>query len=123
MKKLIPLIFFVILILIGFKFYQANKAPVVSDSEANLILFWGEGCSHCEKVKQHISDNKLETKIKIAYKEVYYNKANQKQLETTIAKCPEIDTKNGIGVPVAFDPQSQKCISGDEPIISWLNAK
>ena len=123
MKKIAPLIFIIVVFLVGYKFYQANRTPPISDADANLILYWGDGCVHCEKVKKYITDNQLDSKIKIAYKEVYYNKANQKQLEATVAKCPELNSSDGSGVPLAFDPLSQKCISGDEPIISWLGTK
>ena len=124
MKKLIPL--FLILLVIGAYFYfnsSKNNVPVLTDSEAQLILFWGEGCPHCEKVKSYIKDNNLDSKVKIVLKEVYYNKANQLQLEETVKKCPEIDSSQGIGVPLAFDTQNNKCLYGDTPIIEWLGAR
>ena len=124
MKKLIPL--FLIVLVVGAYFYfnsSKNNVPVLTDSEAQLILFWGEGCPHCEKVKDYIKDNNLDSKVKIVMKEVYYNKVNQLQLEETVKKCPEIDSSQGIGVPLAFDTQNNKCLYGDTPIIEWLGAK
>lgn len=124
MKKLIPL--FLILFVVGFYFYINSGKPETlgsTDSEAELILYWGEGCPHCEVVKNHIKDNKLESKVKIAYKEVYSSPENQSLLEETVKKCPEIDASQGIGVPLAFDVVNSRCLYGDTPIIEWLNTK
>lgn len=124
MKKLIPL--FLIVLVVGAYFYfnsSKNNVPVLTDSEAQLILFWGEGCPHCEKVKSYIKDNNLDSKVKIVMKEVYYNKVNQLQLEETVKKCPEIDASQGIGVPLAFDTKNSLCLYGDTPIIQWLGAR
>jgi len=127
MKKIIPL--FLIILVIGVYFYFNSKktdilGSKVDDSSADLILYWGEGCPHCEKVKNYIKENALESKIKIAYKEIYSSSENQKNLAATvISHCPEIDTSQGIGVPLAFDTQSNKCLYGDTPIIEWFEAK
>lgn len=124
MNKLV-IILIVIAIAIGFyKLLSTNPSVSgVKESEAQLILFWGDGCPHCETVKEYIKNNNLESKIKIAYKEVYYNKSNQKNLEETVKNCPEIDTSQGVGVPLALDTQTKRCLSGDTPIIDWLKSK
>ncbi len=126
MKKLIP-IFLIILVIGAYFYFNSQKTDIlgskVDDSSAQLILFWGEGCPHCEKVKDYIKENNLESKVKIASKEVYYNKDNQQQLEETVKKCPEIDASQGVGVPLAFDTQNNKCLYGDTPIIEWLDGR
>lgn len=124
MKKLIP-IFLVVAIVATFFFVNSKKTDVLGsiDSEADLILFWGEGCPHCEKVKDYIKANNLDSKIKIASKEVYLDKENQKLLTETIKKCPEISSSRDIGVPLAFDVKNVVCLSGDTPIIDWLKAR
>lgn len=124
MKKFIPLV--IILLVAGaYFFFNSQKTPSQKfpDSEADLYLFWGVGCPHCEKVKEYISQNNIEAKVKIAYKEVYNDSNNQKILETTVQKCPEIDSSRGIGVPLAFDTKNNKCLYGDTPIIDWLKTK
>jgi len=124
MKKILPLI--LILVVIGSFFFYNSKKTVSQnfpDTEADLIIFWGDGCPHCEKVKNYIKDNNYDSKLKISLKEVYLDKNNQKLLEDTIQKCPEIDTSRGIGVPLAFDTKNVKCLYGDTPIIEWLNTK
>ena len=121
-RNIVVIIVIIVVAFFGYKLFT-NKPLGVSDDKADLILYWGDGCPHCEKVKQYIVDNKLDTKVKISYKEVYYNKTNQQQLTDTVKKCPEIDTSQGIGVPLAYDKANSKCISGDQPIIDWLNAR
>ncbi len=126
MKKLIPLILIIVVAAAYFYFnFQKTDVPgsKVDDASAQLILFWGEGCPHCEKVKDYINENNLESKVKIASKEVYYNQDNQLQLEETVKKCPEIDSSQGVGVPLAFDTQNSVCLYGDTPIIEWLESR
>lgn len=123
MKKIL----IIILIVVGFAFagkklYQI-ALPDYPDSQADLILYWGKGCPHCENVKKYIRENSLDSKLKIAYREVYYDNGNQTKLEETTKLCPEIDTSQGIGVPLSFDPKEKKCILGDQPAIDWLKAK
>lgn len=124
MKRYLPLILIIAGLLIYF-FVNSNKdnAPPLSNGEADLIVYWGEGCPHCEKVKAYVKDNNLDAKVKILYKEVYNDTNNQKELEATVQKCPEIDASRGIGVPLAFDTKNSKCLYGDTPIIEWLKTK
>ena len=120
MKKLIIIILIIAgLAFAGKKLYQISL-PDYPDAEADLILYWGKGCPHCENVKTYIRDNNLDSKIKIAYREVYYDNGNQSKLEETMKLCPEVDTTQGIGVPMSFDPKEKKCILGDQPAIEWL---
>jgi len=124
MKKL----FIAILIMAGvfglYKLMSTNPSNSgVSDDIAELTVFWGEGCPHCEKVKDYIKDNQIDSKVKIAFKEVYYNKTNQQILEEAVKKCPEIDTQQGVGVPLAVVKATNQCLYGDQPIIDWLSRK
>jgi glutaredoxin len=119
MKKVIIALIIIFLAYTGYQIFKPQPAAI-PDSEADLILYWGQGCPHCEKVKDYISQNKLDSKFKISQKEVYYNKENQKSLEATAKLCPEIDTSKGIGVPLAYDVKNRLCLFGDEPIIEWL---
>ena len=123
MKKIIIIaLIILVVVFVGKKFYTATL-PDYPDDQADLILYWGNGCPHCEAVKKYIRDNKLDAKVKISYREVYYDTANQAKLEATVKLCPEVDTSQGIGVPLAFDPKNKKCILGDEPTIEWLKNK
>lgn len=124
MKKIITII---IIVALGFGLFKLlSQKPSTVDtlvSNPDLVIYWGEGCPHCEKVKQYITDNKSDQKVKIALKEVYYNKTNQQDLTSKAKLCPEIDTSQGIGVPFGYIPSTNKCLYGDQPIIDWLSAK
>lgn len=123
MKNIIIVILIVVgLAFAGKKLYQVSL-PDYPDTEADLVMYWGKGCPHCENVKKYVRDNNLDSKIKIAYREVYYDNGNQKKLEETVKLCPEIDVTQGIGVPLSFDPKEKKCILGDTPAIDWLKNK
>jgi len=122
MKKIIIFIALAILAFLLFKvFFKSN--PGVTDDQAQLILFHGDGCPHCKIVNDYIQTNKADDKVKISYHEVYYNKTNQNLLTETVKKCPEIDTTNGIGVPLAFVKAENKCLYGDTPIIDWIKTQ
>lgn len=124
MKKIIYIFIASVLLFGLFQLISKNPQPAgVSDNDAQLIFFWGEGCPHCETVKTYIKDKNLESQVKISYKEVYNNQENKKLLAETVKKCPEIDTSQGIGVPLAYDTQGNKCLYGDQPIIDWLQPK
>lgn len=95
----------------------------VSDDVAELIVYWGDGCPHCETVKDYIKANKSDEKTKISLKEVYYSKTNQKSLEESVKLCPEIDSSQGVGVPLAVVKATNQCLYGSEPIINWLSSR
>ena len=122
MKKFIILI---IVLIAGYFLYKNMSAPVnqITDEQADLILFHGDGCPHCKIVSDYISANKVAEKIKISSHEVYYNKTNQNLLTETVKKCPEIDSTQGVGVPLGYDKVNNKCLYGDQPIIDWIKAK
>lgn len=124
MKKIIT---FIIIIAVCFVLYKLlSQKPSTANtpmSNPDLIVYWGEGCPHCEIVKEYITTNKLDQKVKISLKEVYYNKTNQKDLENTAKLCSKIDTSQGIGVPFGYVPSTKKCLYGDQPIIDWLSSR
>ncbi|HOZ80665.1 MAG TPA: hypothetical protein PK370_00395 [Candidatus Woesebacteria bacterium] len=124
MKKFLIIIIF---LLFSAWVYQKLTTPPAeqkySNDQAEIIIYWGDGCPHCENVKKYISDNKIDQKIKILFKEVYQNKNNQKELLEYVKKCPEIDTRQGVGVPLGYVVSESKCYLGDTPIIDWLKTK
>ncbi len=90
----------------------------------DLVFFWGNGCPHCKNVEDWLDKNNTDKKLKINYKEVYYNQENQKTLSDTVKQyCPELMQNGEVGVPVGFDQANKKCIQGDTPIIEFLSAK
>jgi glutaredoxin len=107
---------------------QSEEKDIYKDfpvyDNPDLTFFWGNGCPHCKNVEDWLDKNNTDKKIKINYKEVYYNQENQKTLSETVKQyCPELMQNGGVGVPVGFDPAGKKCIQGDTPIIEFLSAK
>jgi glutaredoxin len=107
---------------------EASEKDTYKDSPVydnpDLVFYWGNGCPHCENVEKWLNENNKDKKIKVNYKEVYYNKDNQTALYNTAKQyCPEIIENGSIGVPTGFDPVTKKCIQGDTPIIDFLTSK
>jgi hypothetical protein len=122
MKKL----FLLIVIVIGIYFlFIKHKTPTLPPSVVNpdVVIYWGEGCSHCENVKKYINDNDVISKIKIDYREVFNNVQNKDLMLADMKNCPEIDVSKGVGVPLAYIPSEKKCFGGDVSIIDWLKSK
>ena len=125
MKKIVSIILIVAVVFGIYKLLSRSPDVAVPDfKSSDMVLFWGDTCPHCEKVRQYISQNKLDTKIKIVQKEVYESTDNQK-IMTQIVKnnCPQYITDQGIGVPLAYFPGTKTCLLGDQPIIDWLSKK
>lgn len=112
MNKNLLLIIIGIAIIIGGAFLL-NKAP------EGIILFYGDGCPHCENVDNFISQNKIEDKVKFRRLEVFNNKDNAEILLQKAIVC-KIDQKN-IGVPFLWD--GKKCLVGDEDIVKFFQDK
>jgi glutaredoxin len=123
-KILLVLLLIVVFVFLYNLTSKPNPAsPVVDDQKADLILFVGNGCPHCKIVEDFIATNKIDTKISISTKEVYYNEANKNQMVEIAKSCPNIDTSQGIGVPLAFIKELKSCLQGDTPIIDYLKTK
>lgn len=128
MIKKIIIAILVVFFLVSF-YKLTSKKPTIDPnngadtSSADMIIYWGEGCPHCENVKKYISDNNIDSKLKISWKEVYKDKNNQEEMVQTVKKCPEIDTSSGMGVPLGFASKDQKCFVGDKPIIDWIESQ
>lgn len=128
MVKKIITVLVIVAILVGlYKITSKNpKAETnngVSADSADLVIYWGEGCPHCENVKEYIATTSADSKLKIRWKEVYNDKDNQTEMMATVKKCPEIDISQGVGVPLAYSTKEQKCFQGDTPIIDWIRTQ
>lgn len=126
-KKIIG---FAVIVLVLFGFYKLLSTPPKTQtnntidttelSSVDMFFYYGNTCPHCKTVEEFIVQNKVDQKIKISSKEVYENKNNANELTQLVDQfCPELN-QNGVGVPLAFDPKTQKCIQGDTPIIDFL---
>jgi hypothetical protein len=92
-----------------------------------IILFYGEGCSHCKNVDDFLTQNKIEEKIKITRLEVWNNKDNQNILAQVSQKC-QINASE-VRVPFLWDPPrlgeagGSKCYIGDVDTINFFKEK
>lgn len=128
-KIILPTILFIAVFLFSFFALSGergkNQAPTgdtgqeQSQTTGQIILFYGDGCPHCEIVEAYIKENKIQEKISFAQKEVYSNQINAKELEAKTKFCG-LPT-NSIGIPFLFD--GKKCFIGDQDIINFFKQK
>lgn len=91
-----------IVILIGFLVWLAQLSPEaeVSVLDNNIILFYGDGCPHCEDVEEFIEENDMTNKVDFVRLEVWNDRANAKILDDALVRCA-VDPKTA-GVPFLF---------------------
>jgi len=128
-KIIIPTILFIAVF--TFSFFalsgegKKNKPTITepagqqNQAVGQIILFYGDGCPHCEIVEEYIEKNNIKEKLSFVEKEVYYNKINANELGEK-AKICGLPT-NSIGVPFLFD--GEKCFIGDQDIINFFKQK
>jgi hypothetical protein len=90
-------------------------------TSSEIIFFYGNGCPHCALVEKFISDNNVDSKVKLDKKEVFSNQDNANLLADKAHSCG-LNTDN-IGVPFLWDGPTGKCIVGDTDVINYLKAK
>jgi glutaredoxin len=121
-KILAPVLAVVFLALVfGFYYFRLahREASTVAASTTNsaMILFVGEGCPHCAKVKDYVTTNKIDQKINIEEKEVWSNQDNENLMKQKATQCGITD----YGVPFLWD--NGTCTVGDQPVIDYFNKK
>lgn len=85
-----------------------------------IILFYSTTCVHCQNVKDFITANQVNDKVKFRELEVSSNPSNA-NLMISKAKSCGLDTSGGLGVPFLFD--GKNCLSGDTDIINFFQEK
>lgn len=116
-KIIAPAVLFVVVLI--FSFVALSQGKKNNQSGEDIILYYGEGCPHCEIVDKYIEENNIESKVSFIRKEVYRNKENQEDLVTKARTCGFDD--DGIGVPFLYD--GEKCLIGDQDIINFFKEK
>ena len=81
---------------------------------AEILLFTGESCSHCQRLEDHLNENDLYQKLDIQQFEIYNSKENR---DLYLAKAVELEYRNG-GVPWMVNGSEH--IEGATPIIEYL---
>lgn len=120
-KKTLIIVLAVVLAIVLFFVWNsvASKDQTIIKS-GEIILFYGDGCSHCKNVDDFIIQNKIEDKVKFTRMEVWYNKGNQVILGQIAKKCGI--NSNEVGVPFLYDGATA-CISGDIDVINFFKEK
>lgn len=92
------------------------QKPVDETQDGALILYWAEGCSHCESVKAKIVNARADDKLNIIRKEAYDDEENMREFYTVAKYCqiPEYQ----MGVPMLWD--GDKCYRGVEEIMDAI---
>lgn len=89
---------------------QVLTSPSQSgQQQADVVFYYGQECSHCEKVEKFIADNQIEQKVVFAKKEVWHNTVNNQEFQEKIKEC-SIDPEKA-GVPFLF--ARGKCYIGE----------
>ncbi|MCX8163061.1 MAG: hypothetical protein N3D10_00715 [Candidatus Micrarchaeota archaeon] len=115
-SKNLILIFGVILLVSLALFFFQNKSFSLPNSDNKLILYWGVGCPHCQKVKDYINQTSLDSKVMIVEKEVYSNSSNAQELVLVAKSCGLKEQE--IGIPLIFF--NNKCYIGEVEAIDLL---
>ena len=133
MDKTPIIIIGVIIIIAVAVFWGVSKTtpPNVAVSPAPLpegiVLFFGDGCSHCKNVEDFIATNSIESKVSFTRLEIPYGTKTSLELQANASLVGELalrcnlDISNGIGIPFLWD--GQNCLVGDEPTINFFKDK
>lgn len=114
-KPLVAVILLTLLVVAGaIVAFSKGATPAPTSYE----YFWGEGCPHCTTVEEFIKNWGKAEQIGLVKKEVWKSTKNANLMEQRAASCGI--SKEEIGVPMLVTPEG-KCISGDQPIIDFLN--
>jgi hypothetical protein len=84
-----------------------------------MILFFGEGCPHCQIVDDYIKANGVKGRFQFQELEVFNNRANAALMGKYARQCG-LDTSQGLGVPFFWD--GKNCLMGDQDIIKYFAA-
>jgi glutaredoxin len=86
---------------------------------SGVVLFYKDGCAHCEDVEKYIKDNNIEGKVQFTRLEVSKNLGNEKLLLEKAVTCGL--GINQVGVPFLWD--GEKCIIGGPDVIQFFKDK
>lgn len=83
-------------------------------ADDDVILFFGEGCPHCEEVKREITNKELDKKVNIDMREVYNDRENVDLFRSKLEVC---GLESG-GVPTLY--LNKACYVGTIEVVEAL---
>jgi len=113
----------VVIVILGYILVDSSnkkKAVKVSlPSKEKIVYYYGLTCPHCKEVDEWMKKNKIEEKIKLEKKEVWYDRENAAELQEVARFC-KLDP-NAIGVPFLW--ADGKCYIGTPEVKKILEEK
>lgn len=97
---------------------QVSSDEEVINNDADIILFYGKGCPHCNNVEEFINENNIQEKVNFEYLEVWYNRDNSRLLFQKAGEECGYDTET-LGVPFLY--ARGQCYSGEPDIEKFLS--
>jgi len=123
-KTAIVIVLIIIVLGVGFFVWQSKSASQnqiePSPLPDGIVLFYGDGCSHCQEVEDFIAQNKIEDRVEITRMEVWYDKNNQATLAMVVKKCGI--NVNSVGVPFLYDGNGN-CYMGEVDVPNFLKTQ
>ena len=124
-KKIVltSIIISIVIVVLGYILVDSSnkkaKIKVNLPSKDKIVYYYGLTCPHCKDVEEWMKKNKVEEKIKVEKKEVWYNKENAAELQE-VAKFCSLDSTS-IGVPFLW--ADGKCYIGKPDVKKVLAEK
>ncbi|NTW27646.1 MAG: hypothetical protein HGA36_04935 [Candidatus Moranbacteria bacterium] len=94
----------------------ASASSQSASEQADVVLYFGQECSHCKVVEKFIKDNQIEQKVIFTKKEVWHNTANNSDLQDKAKECALNPDK--VGVPFLF--ARGKCYVGETEVQAFF---
>jgi len=99
---------------------EVIKETLVDETaDGAVILYWANGCVHCETVKSKIISGRVDEHLEIIQKESYNNDENYQDFFDRAKFC-QIPIHQ-MGVPMLWD--GERCYRGVEEIMGALASK
>lgn len=100
---------------------KSASAPVDDNTlNSQMIYYYGEECSHCQRIQTFLEENKIAETISYIKKEVWYDAQNNAEFLRRAQSVCGID-QSKLGVP--FVIVDGKCYSGEVEVMKIFKAK
>jgi glutaredoxin len=110
LRKIMKFVFTILFVFSSYSLITAQGQPSIP------ILFSGDGCPHCDDVKEEIDNDPVLRDIEIDHREIYYNEANSKVFSEKVQECGLSPYQ--AGVPMLY--YNGNCWSGKYGVIQGL---
>jgi len=117
-KEIIALLFLIII----FSFVSNISAEQITDNQKNVYFFWGEGCPHCENVKDNGILEEVDNieNVNVYLLEVYNNQENRDKYTKFADELGISQYQRGVPFLVIECQKGYSYFIGDSPIINNL---